>query len=195
MNSKWAGRLFHVLGLAATLGAVAIAIELFYLPMEAESARLVVEGHDELAYLKTSEKINGNNRSLKQELSDLESQLARLHQKIPDSPQEADFLAQLAEAADNSHIELRDYRPAGISRNSRHSEQVIHVLANGTYTGLCQFLDRIEHLPRLCHVTTLNINAEHAAFEPFTINLTLRVFFAPDRPLDSRNAAAEEENG
>ena len=52
MNAKWAGRIFHVFGLAATLGAVAVAVELVYLPMEAESARLMAECHDELAYLK-----------------------------------------------------------------------------------------------------------------------------------------------
>jgi Tfp pilus assembly protein PilO len=179
----------------ATLGTVAAAVELAYLPMKAESARLAVERLDVSAFLKTAEQIDQHNSRLKQELSDLDSQLARLNQKIPDAPQEADFLAQLAAAADKSHIEIRDYRPAGVSHKQRHSELVIHVSANGTYTGLCQFLEHIENLPRLCHVTALDVDAEKAATEPYSIILTLRVFFAPDRRLNRMNSATEKKNG
>ena len=195
MNLQWAGRFFHVLGLAATLGTVAAAVELVYLPMEAESARLTVESLDESAFLKTVEHINQHNSRLKQELSDLESQLARLNEKIPDAPQEADFLAQLAAAADKTHIEIHDYRPAGVSHKQRHSELVIHVSANGAYTGLCQFLEHIENLPRLCHVTALDVDAEKTVAEPYSFQLTLRVFFAPDRRLNPVNSATEEKNG
>ena len=195
MNLQWVGRFFHLLGLAATLGTVAVAVEWVYLPMEAQSAKLTAECHDESAFLRTAEQIGQRNSRLKQELSDLESQLARLNEKIPDTPQEADFLAQLAAAADKTHIELLDYRPAGVSHKQRHSELVIQVSANGTYAGLCQFLDHIEKLPRLCHVTALNVDAEKTVAKTYSFKMTLRVFFAPGRRSNLVNSATEKTDG
>lgn len=171
---KW---LLHGAGMATTLLVVIIAYAVVFRPMthEASDLRATIAARSD--FLEGAGAIRAKNDELKGSLAETEELIGSIKRRIPDTPREADFLAQLSDAATSSDVEIVDYRPAATVEKDNHYELTIQVSANGKYAGICQFLDQLQSLPRLCHITGMVINARDLKSKSYPVELTLQVFY------------------
>jgi Tfp pilus assembly protein PilO len=127
-------------------------------------------------------------------LSAIQDKAVSIQKRIPDESSEAEFLSQVAGAAGQVGLQIRDYRPGVTSVKPAYSQMEIQLSGQGTYKSLCRFLDRLASLPRLTHVVNLDVGA--AQGDEYPITVTLVVFFhmtqAPDGKPASEPKPAEK---
>lgn len=124
------------------------------------------------------------------ELAQRELQWSELIARIPDAPQESEFLAQLSGLARETGMEIREYHPESTFATDTHVELEIALRADGSYGSLCRFLDGVEALPRLCRVTQLDVSTSDEPSESYPVNMKLRLFFTPEQKSSSDDIKA-----
>lgn len=127
---------------------------------------------------------------LEHRLSDLERRTGELLARIPETPREAEFLAQLSGLAGESQLAIRSYRPDSPVESERYQRLDIELVAEGTFTSLCRFLEGLESLPRLSRLTHLEVESASAEDGTYPVTMTLRIFFAPEHAVMPESAAA-----
>jgi Tfp pilus assembly protein PilO len=163
-------------GLIVALGIWGLLIGLAYLPLAAAEDEAAGKLRSTQSFLATSEKIHSEHQRLLREFEILDKQRASIMARIPDGPQEADFLAQVTTTAQACGLQTREYRTGAVSSHPRFQELEIALNMSGNYAGLCRFLDRLHQLPRFCLLSDLHIDAEPGA-ESLPFEMKLRIFF------------------
>jgi Tfp pilus assembly protein PilO len=175
---------------AATIGVVTVAYLVAFLPLNLQfyAVRAEIEGFQKLIQ-KTSD-ITQTRQTLEAELAKSQKGTAELLQRIPTAPRESDFLAQVCQLADHTGMEVADYHPRTIEKRENHQEMEVHLSTRGDYQAICQFLEQVEHLPRLCRLTQLEIGStvigSAVAGSKLPVEMTFRIYFAP--PGDANSA-------
>lgn len=176
------GWLWHALGLSATFAVMLLASQIIYQPTLRERARLADELESLESLAAQSDEIMATNKRLREDLARMESQLTSMLERIPESPREADFLAQISELADDVGLQIVDYRPGTISELSKYNRMQVNLTSRGSYASICRFLNRLSRMSRLCRVTKLVIDAKQQE-PPYRVEMTLAVYFAPREKL------------
>lgn len=101
------------------------------------------------------------------ELAQLVEHVDAVNHRIPDEPNEGEFLADLSRLAAANGVEIDDFRRAGSQSLGTHSVVTLDVTATGAHSGLCQLVSSVAELPRLAELTRLEVrrgpdNQQHA---------------------------------
>ncbi|MFG0335107.1 MAG: type 4a pilus biogenesis protein PilO [Maioricimonas sp. JB049] len=141
--------------------------------------------------LSKAESVRTGHAQLKRRLEKLQQRTGELMARIPDTAREAEFLAQLSGLAGESHLSIRSYRPDSPVATERYQHLDIELAAAGTFESLCQFLEGLESLPRLCRLNRLEIESGSGEDGAYPITMKLRIFFAPEHlaPADESPSA------
>lgn len=123
-------------------------------------------------------------QSLEAELAKSQQATTELLQRIPTAPRESDFLAQVCRLADRTGMEVADYHPGTVEKRENHHEMEVKVSTRGEYAALSKFLEQVDHLPRLCRLTQLDVVAAPAG-ETLSVEMSFRIYFAPPNEADS----------
>jgi Tfp pilus assembly protein PilO len=163
---------------AAVACAIVLAAELAgYRPLDAQLAASSRQTGELEAVLRDGDNIRTEHARLEKELAAARVQSAELIQRIPDQPQEADFLAQLSQLADGSSLKIRDYRPGVITPKTSYATMRVDLICEGDYASLCKFLDGLAGLPR--HSTLVHIEVDSAPQKDlYWVELSLELYVA-----------------
>lgn len=129
----------------------------------------------------SADTLHDEHRDLVQRQAETQARTAQLLGRIPDSPQESEFLAHIARLARTASLSIRSFRPIATQTHERYSEIEVQLSAAGTWPGLCRFLAGLETLPRLCRVTRLSIASEKSVGGIYPAEFTFAIYFAPGR--------------
>lgn len=127
-------------------------------------------------------------QTLKAELDEAETATAALLQRIPTAPRESDFLAHVCQLADRTGMTVANYHPGAIEVRENHHEMEVKLSTRGEYASLCKFLEQVDHLPRLCRLTQLDVTTPSTG-DHLAVDLLFRIYFAP--PSDGDVAKAD----
>ena len=83
-----------------------------------------------------------------------------LQTRVPDKPQEAEFLADVSRLANELGLTIRDYQPGAALSEPSHTELQVDLVCSGNYASICGFLDRLSKLPRYSSVARLQVDAD-----------------------------------
>jgi Tfp pilus assembly protein PilO len=167
----------HAAGALAAGGLVAAAVGLFFVPLTRDAAGVEQQVTVSEGFVQTAERIRTENADLKRRAAELETQMAGLMARIPDKPQESEFLANLATLAGETGLTIREYRPGVVTRKEKYDELEIELSAQANYESLCRFLSGMQSLSRLCQISQLEIKTDEDT--GYSIDMELHVFFAP----------------
>lgn len=170
---KILGRWFHAVGLGVTFATVVGVYALVFHPLGQQTAEIESQAEAVEGLLAGAEQVQEEHRRLSQSVSAMESVAATIAQRIPAEPNEAEFLAQLTEAAAQAGLQIKDYRPGQLRTRPTHSQIEIQLSCAGPYAALCRFLERVSRLPRLARVVRMEISAAEAASTAATIHLVI----------------------
>lgn len=123
-------------------------------------------------------------QTLTAELEQSELATAALLQRIPTAPRESDFLAHVCELADRTGMTVANYHPGLIETRENHHEMEVRLSTRGEYASVCKFLEQVDHLPRLCRLTQLEVSTIPTE-EKLAVDLSFRLYFAPSNEADS----------
>jgi Tfp pilus assembly protein PilO len=156
-----------------------------FLPLELlfRSVRAETIGLQQL--IQRTSDITPARQTLETELAGSEKATAELLQRIPTAPRESDFLAQVCRLADQTGVEVADYHPQSIEKRENHQEMQVKLSMRGGYPALCQFLAEVDHLPRLCRLTQLEVGSAVAGTR-LPVEMTFRIYLAPPGDSDPK---------
>jgi Tfp pilus assembly protein PilO len=126
--------------------------------------------------LETAGDLRHDHVRLRNELNELEQRAEMIRQRIPDQPREAAFLQQVAEAAKERGLTIRDYQRGGVTVTETHSELEIRLTGEGDYASICGFFEDIALLPRVATVRRMTVSAPRGK-EVYPLDMTLTLFF------------------
>lgn len=135
---------------------------------------------EELArmFLASAEKIMDRHQSTQERCALLKGANDALLARIPDAPQEAEFLGLLTELAEQCGLTLNEFRPGPHVARESCTEFDVQLAGRGPYDGVCLFLAGIDGLPRLCKLNDLRLAVADEAGEECQVELRLIVPFS-----------------
>ena len=120
--------------------------------------------------------------SLIAKLTSAQAEHAAACVKVPDTAQPNAFLNELDELARAAQLSVSDFSPREVLRTPRWSEQKFQIVGTGSYASVCQFLDGLKTVARLCRVRALHITSppgqtNGAAPKKLQVTFDVRVYF------------------
>ena len=175
------GMLLHTAGAVAALAVAGSMYWLIFLSLQEKTAETKQDVAAKRRFLESAQTITSTHSELKKQLRDEESRLADALERIPPTPQESDFLAQLARLARDCSVSIRQFNRGGSTEEQTHSGMEVQLSADASYASICRFLAGLARLRRLCHVRELHISADQGPSDSYPVEMTLRIFYAPLR--------------
>ena len=167
------------------MGMIGLCVigSLFYygvhVPLENGGEQLVTSKLSLEKFLETEDQIRSDNRETNELLSDRKKYLDELLQRIPSKANEDTFLAQLSKIARESGVVIKNFSPGNPVMMQRHARLDIDISANASYEGICHFLNCVAKMPRLCQITSFDVDSSLSPTNQYQFRAKLRIFYAP----------------
>ena len=129
------------------------------------------------ALLERGEDFQASSRRLKEQLASVLETLTALQAKLPDTPDESQFLHELSERALATGVSLSDFRPGAITQRPNCKDIDLRLRGTGSYASVCRWLDQLRDLPRLIRISHVAISGPSAAGGDCLIDLQLNLVF------------------
>lgn len=166
----------HAVGAACALAIFLLAWLCFFRPIDAQARAARDETTRLQEVIADSQQIRNDHAELSEKLDAARREATQLAANIPDDPQEAEFLAQLTQLANETGIEIQDYRPGQTRRYESFCVLTVDLVCVGQYPGTCRFLDELPELARRCAVEDLRITPAKTA-DQYETRMTLRLYY------------------
>lgn len=175
------GWLFHLGGLGAlVLGACAYQLVI--------SGLITRQQLDNAAEIETLEVLLETERDIDHEFARLHEELARLEvsaeaarQRIPETPQESEFLAQLSEAARDEGFAINNFTRGSATVLDTHSQLQIRLTGEGDYATICGFFEKMASFSRVATVSQMSLRIP-ADSEVYPLDMTMTLYFGARAP-------------
>lgn len=169
----------HACGLGVSL-AVMYATWVFAIePIRQQQAGLLQRIEIEQRILNEEDAIRARHSGLELQLANSQATFERALSRIPETPRESEFLAQITHLARTCRLKIQRYHPREPVNEGTHTALEVQLDASADYEGICTFLDGLRTLDRLCRVTRLRIQAVETETQQLPIEMTLRIYYAP----------------
>ena len=96
----------------------------------------------------------------KREIATLEARLESLKPILPDERDVGDLLRRVQTLATQSNLQVRGFKPMGITTKDLHAEWPIALQLEGNYHNLGLFLDRVSKFPRIITIGSMSVAAK-----------------------------------
>jgi len=183
------GRSLHAAGFGVMVVLAVGPYVVAGLPITAQNAALQRSIEKTSRLLELEPNVRARFEMLTREAEVHEQRRREVLERIPETADEGQFLAQLTELAGRCELTVQNYRPGVAEKKPTYSQMDIALGADGTYEELCRFVAGLESLPRFCRLAGLSVDRQDADSNSLKITFTLRIFFAstpapavPERP-------------
>lgn len=180
------GWLVHLGGLL-TLVVGGAAYQLFISNLIAQRQTTNAE---EIARLET---LLENERDTGRELARIQAELGRLEasaeaarRRIPETPEEAEFLAQISAAANEKGLQIQDFTRGAVTVLPTHSQLQIRLTGEGDFSSICGFFDEMANFSRVATVSMMSLSVP-ANSEIYPLDMTLTLYFGARVPQGGRS--------
>src|SRR5438874_2174479 len=112
------------------------------------------------------------------EVERLRLKLAANNKKLPKTPGQPDFINDTAEVSSQFGIRKVMQQPGLMRRLDLYNEIPIVMSFEGDFTNVFSFIRRLEEMPRLTRVKSLNIHSKDGRLGQVDVNLTMNIYFS-----------------
>ncbi|MEQ9406121.1 MAG: type 4a pilus biogenesis protein PilO [Fuerstiella sp.] len=174
--------MFHACGAVITVAVLCTTVLLLLRPMENRVVQLRHRATELSAALAKEDAVKAEHQQLTARRLEADDKIEKLLDRIPNVPRESDFLGQITTLAAEVGLSIIDYRPGTATEGKGYQQMTLTLSSDGSYESVCRFLNRIDQLPRLTRVLTLDITplADDTGCKML---MTLTIYFAPDSKL------------
>ncbi|WP_162006577.1 type IV pilus inner membrane component PilO [Roseimaritima sediminicola] len=181
MSMRTVSCVLHAIG--ATLAAAILMTGIVaYGRLDAHCGRLRAECHRASTTLARAAEIAQRRDQSEAALAAARQREQQVHRRIPDQAGEIQFLDQLTQLAQQSGLQIRDYRPGARHQHPTHQETELVLRLEGSYEGLCQFAAGLQRLPRMCRIGNLSLTAPQAGKSSMAMELRITLAHSLQAP-------------
>lgn len=170
------GWLFHLGGLVTlVIGACAYQFVV--------SGLITHQQRENAAEIPRLESLLETDRDTERQFTQLQAELARLEvsaeaarQRIPEMPQESEFLAQISEAAREKGLSIDKFTRGSVAVLETHSQLQIRLTGEGNYASICGFFESMSKFSRVATVSQMNLQVPSDS-EIYPLDMTLTLYF------------------
>jgi Tfp pilus assembly protein PilO len=119
--------------------------------------------------------------NLKAELARLETSAEAARQRIPETPQESEFLAQISEAARDKGLAINNFTRGAVTVLETHSQLQIRLTGEGDYASICGFFETMASFSRVATVSQMNLSVP-ADSDIYPLDMTMTLYFGARAP-------------
>lgn len=181
--SRWA-RGLHLGGLLIAMTGCSVMLLAVIIPLSQDDAEVVAREQALRKILDLEPAVTSENERLTQVLAEADIKIQSLLDRIPNVARESDFLGQVTTLAKDVEVEIMNYLPGNIRETEEYNEMSLSITSQGSYDGICNFLNRMHSLPRLSRTSKLSL-APVVNGKTYSLNMTLTIFFSPTSELAS----------
>ena len=145
--------------------------------LQSKVNRLEQDIAERMSMLEHGDQLGIDSQRVKQQIASVKVALQSLYAKLPESPEESQFLHQLSECALETGVSLSDFRPGGITERPNCKDIDLRLRGTGSYASVCRWLDRLNNLPRVVRISHVAIAGPTMAGEDCMIDLQLNLVF------------------
>ena len=138
--------------------------------------------------------IRGELAALGSQLESQQRRAAEVRRRIPDDPDEAEFLRQLSEAASRGGVVIEDFNRGGMTARAGFCQLDVSLRCGGSYDDICRFLDQLEGFPRITKIVSLDLISAGRS-ERYPMQLTIRLYFGVRQASEIASAAHDGRTG
>ncbi|MFW6170704.1 MAG: type 4a pilus biogenesis protein PilO [Planctomycetota bacterium] len=185
----------YIIQAIAVLALVICGLATFYVLHSPPAGQLEADHGQQSAASSAGHELPEVRSALRQadkELQQGHAYARELRERIPDGPNEADFLKQLSGAAEASGLKIQDYRRGGSAVKESYSSLQINLICSARYVQLCRFLEQLDELPRILTIEKLTISTPDDGDE-YPVDLSLSVYFRGQQQPSEKDKA--QSNG
>lgn len=165
-----------VLGVLGIAGIIAGGYFLLLAPAQARVDRLVSQNTTLQRELTQARAQVAELARFRQELAEVEAQLAVLREKLPTEKETPALYRALNTAAGESGLGVALFQPQAPQPKDYVNEIPITITAEGGYHQLAEFLERVARMPRVVTVSTFKVSGQPKARHTVKADLTLATF-------------------
>lgn len=166
----------HSVGVAVLIGGGVLAYYFAFRPLAEAKADIVKRQVHSQELLDQGPSIEKRFLDLEERVEDLAVALDESADRVPATPEEAEFLAQVAQLAQMSELVIVDYRAGEVLTKEMHQEMTLALSTTGTYASICLFLEHLNKLPRLCRVAEVKVGTDQKG-EIYPCEMTLTIYY------------------
>lgn len=183
----------HLLGMVGLCMIGSLFYYGVHIPLENGGEQLIANKLSLEKFLETEDRIRRENREANELLSDRKKYLDDLLQRIPNKANEDTFLAQLSKIARQSGVAIKNFSPGNPVMMQRHARLDIDISANASYEGICHFLNGVAKMPRLCQITSFDVDSSLSPTNQYQFRAKLRIFYAPTGLISVNNPEGDSD--
>jgi type IV pilus assembly protein PilO len=105
-------------------------------------------------------------QQFKQELVQLEKQLAELQSILPAEKETPSFLRSVQQMASSSNLKINKFQPQALVPRDFYSDWPIQIEVEGNYNGLGLFFEKVSRSPRIIDVGSISIKGNDKTSDP-----------------------------
>ena len=117
-----------------------------------------------------------------QELQRLREKIKVVNEKVPVSPKDGEFLADISRLARMHGVRIDDFRQDSPKDQDEVASITVSVNGVSNYQGLCEFLHAVNDLPRIALLTHLKLEATPTQ-EDYPLEVRYALYYTPSSQL------------
>jgi Tfp pilus assembly protein PilO len=166
--------------LLGVLAALAVIVSAYHAHVWLGCEREVFEGRqrDDMALLARAKQVQADRESAAKQLATFKEQLADLKSRLPSSPKEAEFLAQLSQLAEHSGVRLRNFRPGQVANAGSVNTCDVQLSLVGPFASICKMFDSLADVPRFLSVARVTLAGPQSAGDACVADVSISLCFA-----------------
>jgi len=100
-----------------------------------------------------------NYRALRSRLETMQESLTELHRQLAGHPTESEAIGEIGDIATQVGLEVLDYQIGLTESCLTYSQTEVELRCHGSYTSICRFLEKIEHLTKVTKLSKFELNS------------------------------------
>jgi Tfp pilus assembly protein PilO len=181
-NLKFLRWVINGAGCLVLFAGLAVAQFAFFAALDAQTDACADRARHLKQLLTRSAEVRAEHHRLTLLNHEADARARAILQRIPDEPQEAEFLSQVTQLAQQVSLQIIDYRPAAALESDTCWHLEVQLACRGTYASLCRFLDGLNHLERFTNLARLDVASDGQSTE-YAVSMSLVLYFGLKRSM------------
>jgi Tfp pilus assembly protein PilO len=171
------GRVLHYAGLLATVACATAGYSLLHAPTIEAVSETSVRIEEVLLSVQNAPIIREQHKKVSKTLEDVTTRIAEVQRRVPREADAGAFLKEVTQIAAAEMLVIKDFQPGQPELKNGYAEMAVTLKGQGSFAGICTFVDQLGKLKRLSKVKDLTVSAAEGATD-YPMTATLLIYFA-----------------
>jgi Tfp pilus assembly protein PilO len=186
------GRILHYAGLLVTALCAVAGYSLLHVPTMHAISETSIRIEEVLLSVQNAPIIREQHQKVSATLQDVTSRIAEVQRRVPREADAGSFLKEITQIASADQIAIKDFHPEQPMLKSGYAELAVTLKGQGSFAGICTFVDHLNQLKRLSKVKDLKVSATEDSTD-YPMTATLLIYFALQK--ETPKPAQEDRRG